>query len=106
MPTIDSSQLQVNQPIEADDATLVVTADPDQPLPVGTHTFQLEVTDDSGNRSQPARFRLTVVDDQAPTAVITAPARVSFGAEFTLSGADSVDAGGGRIVRYVWTLVG
>lgn len=107
MPQIDSSQLQINQPIEAaaPDANLGVTINANAPLSVGSHVFQLEVVDDSGNRSQPARFRITVLDDQAPTAVITGPDRVPFGTAFTLTGAGSVDAGGGRIERYVWTLV-
>lgn len=107
MPEIDSGELQVNQPIEAGapDATLVITNNPDQPLRVGTHVFQLEVIDDSGNRSQPARFRLTIFDDEAPTAVITGPDGVPFNREFTLSGAESSDVGGGRIERFVWTLV-
>jgi hypothetical protein len=107
MPQIPSSQLQVNQPIEAEapDATLVIAIDPNQPLAVGAHVFQLEVLDDSNNRSQPAQVRVIVFDDQAPTAVINAPERVRFGAEFTLSGAESRDVGGGRITRYIWTLV-
>lgn len=107
MPTVSSSQLRVNQPIEgaAPDATLSVTVDPGQPLPIGRHTFQLEVVDDSGNRSAPDQVRVIVVDNQRPTAVIDAPSAVPFGTAFTLSGARSVDAGGGRIVKYIWTLL-
>lgn len=107
MPSISSADLQVNQPIEAaaPDATLIITIDPNQPLPVGAHTFQLEVLDDSGNRSQPARATVIIFDNEAPTAVITGPERVPFNREFTMSGADSRDVGGGQIVRYVWTLI-
>jgi hypothetical protein len=107
MPEVKSSKLRVNEPIEADapDATLVITIDERQPLPVGTHTFQLEVLDDSGNRSQPAQFRVIIFDDQAPTAVITGPERVPSGEQFTLSGAESRDVGGGVITRYIWTLI-
>jgi hypothetical protein len=108
MPTVRSSQLQVNQPIEtaAPDATLTVTIDSASPLRVGPLTFQLEVVDDSGNRSQPVQARVVILDNQAPTAIITAPRTVPFGTQFTLSGAESRDAGGGTITRYIWTLVG
>lgn len=107
MPSIPSSQLQVNQPIEAaaPDATLIITIDRERPLQVGAYTFQLEVMDDSGNRSQPVQTRLFVVDSEAPSAIISAPRDVPFGSEFTLSGAESRDVGGGTIVRYIWTLL-
>jgi hypothetical protein len=107
MPRINADQLTVNQPIEAaaPDAELSITVDPARPLPVGVQTFQLEVVDDAGNRSQPTQVRVIVLDDQAPTAVISAPRTVSFGQSFTLSGQQSVDVGGGNIVRFIWTLV-
>jgi len=107
MPTVPSHQLQVNQPLEAaaPDSDLSITVDPSRPLPVGAQTFQLEVVDDSGNRSQPTQVRVIVLDDQAPTAVISAPRTVPFGQSFTLSGRQSVDAGGGTITRYIWTLL-
>lgn len=106
MPRIGSNQIQINQPIEAaaPDATLVVDADAARPLSVGAHVFQLEVVDDSGLRSQPERVTVVVADTQAPTAVIRAPRTVPFGQAITLNGGDSVDVGG-RIVRYVWTLI-
>jgi len=107
VPRIPSDQLRVNQPVEsaAPDATLVVTANPAQPLPVGAYTFQLEVVDNAGNRSQPVQARVVVVDTQAPTAIISAPRTVPFGTEFTLSGAESRDVGGGTITKYIWTLI-
>ena len=108
MPQVSSADLQVNQPIEGDanDQTLQISIDPAQPLPVGTHIFQLVVVDDAGNNSQPARFSITVFDDQAPTAVITGPLRVAFGTGFTLSGVGSADiGGGGGIVQFIWTLL-
>ena len=107
MPSISSSQLQVNQPIEAaaPDATLVVTVDRTAPLKVGSYIFQLEVMDDSGNRSQPVQARLIVVDTEAPSAIISAPRTVGFNTEFTLSGAESRDVGGGTIARFIWTLI-
>jgi hypothetical protein len=96
----------VNEPIEgaAPDATLIITID--RPLPLGTYLFQLEVEDDSRQRSQPVQARLIIVDSQAPSAVISAPRTVPFGTEFTLSGAESRDFGGGTIARYIWTLLG
>lgn len=107
MPKIPSSQLKVNVPIEAaaPDATLIITVDPASPMKVGSYVFQLEVTDDSGNRSQPVQVRLVVADVSAPTAIISAPRSVPFNTEFTLSGAESRDAGGGAIARFVWTLI-
>ena len=107
MPTITSAQLQVNQPVEgtAPDATLTITVDAGRPLAVGSYTFQLEVIDDSGNRSQPTQVRLVVLDNEAPSAVISAPRTVPFNTAFTLSGAESRDVGGGRITRFIWTLV-
>src|SRR5688572_23923934 len=107
MPRVTSSQLQVNQEIQgtAPDATLIVTMDAGRPLIVGTYTFQLVVRDDSDNASQPTTFRLVVVDQEAPTAIINGPERVRFNAEFALSGAESTDVGGGSIARYTWTLV-
>lgn len=105
MPEITSSQLQANQSIQAADAELKITMDSNSPLSVGAHDFELIVEDDSGNRSAPATRRVIVIDDQAPTAVIDAPNRVSFGEEIVLSGARSVDLGGGKIVRYIWTLL-
>lgn len=107
MPTITSAQLQVNQAVEgaAPDATLVITVDANRPLPVGAYTFQLTVVDNSGNPSQPTSHRLFVIDNQNPTAIISAPRQVPFGQPITLSGAESRDVGGGQIVRYVWTLI-
>jgi hypothetical protein len=107
MPQITSSQLRTNQPVEANspDTDLVINIDPGHPLPVGGYTFQLEVVDNSGNRSQAVQLRLFVVDTQAPTAIISAPRTVPFGQPFTLSGRESADAGGGSIIKFIWTLI-
>ena len=107
MPKITSDNLKVNEPIEAaaPDATLIIVVSPTNPLKVGSYTFQLEVVDDSGNRSQPVQARLFITDSQAPTAIISAPRSVPFGSDFTLSGIESSDVGGGTIVSYVWTLI-
>jgi len=108
MPKISANDLKVNEPIEAPapDATLILVVDPNKPLKVGAYTFQLEVLDDSGNRSKAVQARVVIVDSQAPTAIISAPRTVPFGTDFTLSGAESSDVGGGTIARYVWTLLG
>ncbi len=107
MPRVPVSNLAINTPIEAaaPDASLVVEIDPPRALPVGAHTFQLEVVDNAGNRSAPVTARIVVTDTQAPTAVINAPRTVPFGTTFTLSGAGSVDVGGGSIARYIWTRI-
>lgn len=107
MPTVKAADLQVNKRFEADapDAVLNITADVRNGLLTGTYVFQLVVLDDAKNPSAPTSFRLVVMDDTAPTAVITGPERVSFGKSFTLSGERSSDADNGKIVRYIWTLV-
>jgi len=108
MPKVSSSTLKVNEPIEAaaPDTTLIIVIDPANPMKVGTYTFQLMVTDDSGNTSKPALAKLVIADTQAPTAIISAPRSVPFGTDFSLSGIESSDVGGGTIARYSWTLLG
>jgi hypothetical protein len=93
------------QLIATPDSTVEVTIAPAAPLAPGRHRFQLVVVDDSGNVSEPAVADVVVIDDKKPTAVLDAPARVSFGASFSLSGARSVDLPPGRIVQYRWTLI-
>jgi hypothetical protein len=55
--------------------------------------------------SEPVQVRLIVIDSTAPSAIISAPRSVPFGQDFTLSGAESRDFGGGTIARYIWTLI-
>lgn len=107
MPRVPLNNLLVNTPIEAaaPDATLVVEIDAAHTLAVGAHTFQLVVVDTSGNRSAPVTARVVVADTQLPTAIISGPRTVPFGSAFTLSGAASVDVGGGSIARYIWTRI-
>ena len=107
MPTINSTDLEVNKSIKADasDPILVVSVGAASPLKVGTYTFQLVVADDAGNASTPATLRLSVIDDVRPTAVIDGPLEVGFGRQFALSGRRSTDAGGGSIASYSWTLI-
>ncbi len=105
MPTIKFSELQINQSIEgeASDSSLVISVDPTAGgMKPGTYVFQLEVIDDAGNRSAPATAKITVIDDDAPTAIISGPETVSFGKGFTFSGAKSTDIGG-SITKYIWT---
>lgn len=101
------AEMLVNQPIDANapDAVLALEVDPAKPVRVGTYVFQLKVTDDSGNVSDPAQVRLQVFDEGKPTAVIDAPPRIPFGKGFTLSGERSQDIGGGKIVKYTWMLI-
>lgn len=102
-----------SNPIKTNDATLTISM-PNKKLSVGSHTFQLQVEDDSSNVSAPAQVVLVVLDTQAPTAVLTlsdadggplANNSVSFGQGFILNGKRSVDLGGGKIVKYTWTLM-
>jgi len=96
----------VNTDIETDTSTIEVTLSPERPLKLGRHRFRLIVVDDSGNKSVPDEVDVIIADTEAPTAVLAAPSTVSFGTSFTLDGRRSVDAGGGRIVRFVWTYLG
>ncbi len=98
------AEFQPNAPIETTDPTIEVTVTPAKPLPVGRKRFQLVVVDDSGNQSDPDVVEVIVRDAQKPTAVIDAPRLVDFGKSFQLSGTRSSDVGG-RVVKYVWTLL-
>jgi hypothetical protein len=104
MPTIKSSDLIVNQEVSAaaPDSLLNITID--SPLQTGSYEFQLVVTDNSGNNSHPATVKITIADDQAPTAVIDAPSRVGFAKDFALSGKRSIDIGG-ELTKFTWTLI-
>jgi hypothetical protein len=100
------AQFVINAPITTDTPAVEVTVTADKPLPIGRQRFQLVVTDDSGNASKPDVVEIIVADQDAPTAVLTAPRVVGFGHSFTMSAERSFDAGGGKIVRYVWTYLG
>ncbi len=100
------------QAVTTDSPTLAVTELTDAGFAVGEHTFGLRVVDESGNESSLAEVVVTIVDTQAPTAVldvldalgdIDADGRVEIGEDFSLSGARSVDTGG-QLVRYDWIL--
>ena len=93
----------INQPVETTTTEVEVTPGTGgAELPPGRHTFQLVVTDDSGNASSPATIEVIVRDTVKPTAVIDAPAVVDVGKSFTMSGKRSSDIGG-RIVKFAWT---
>ena len=94
-------EFATNVPIETAEPRIEVT----NALKPGRHRFRLVVVDDSGNESQPDLVDIIVLDRGAPTAVLDAPREVPFGQRFNLSGERSTDAGGGAIVRYIWTLL-
>lgn len=100
------AEFVINTPIQTEDPKIEVTVTPRNPLRVGRHRFQLVVVDDSGNESAPDGVEVRVFDDQRPTAVLRAPERVGFGQSFPMTGEESVDVGGGRIVRYIFTYLG
>jgi hypothetical protein len=83
-----------------------VTITANRPLALGRHRFRLIVVDDAGNRSAPDEVTIIVADRDNPTAVLRAPSPVAFGRSFNLDGSASFDAGGGRVVQYVWTYLG
>ena len=95
----------LNKPIKTDVPTVEVTIDETNTLPVGVHTFELVVTDDSNNVSKSAQVSIVVRDTTAPTAVIDGPRDVGFGNSFELSGVRSSDPAPGRLVSFTWTLV-
>ena len=96
----------VNKDVVTDVPTVEVTVAPAKPLPLGRHKMQLIVTDSAGNKSKADVVEIIVADQDAPTAVLTAPTIVGFGKSFNLNGERSFDAGGGKIVSYAWTYLG
>ena len=93
------------QAVSTPDPTVQVDVTAQSQLRPGKHRFQLVVTDDSGNVSEPAVVEVIVRDETKPTAVIDAPATVAAGRSFSLSGARSSDIPPGRIIRFTWTLL-
>ena len=96
----------INQDVVTETSTVEVTLGGNNRLEVGRHRFRLIVVDDSGNKSQPDEVDVIVADQEAPTAVLSAPSNVAFGRSFQLDGRRSFDAGGGTIERFVWTYLG
>lgn len=92
--------------ITTDAPTIEVTSSSGKPLPLGRQVFRLVVVDDSGNVSQADSVIVIVADQDAPTAVLRAPSITPFGKAFNLDGSASFDAGGGKVVKWVWTYMG
>ena len=99
------AEFVAGSPVKSDQPNVEVTITPNSSLSVGGHLFGLTVVDDAGNESQQTTFTVIVVDDEAPTAVLTGPSRVGFGKSFTLSGARSVDNPPGKITTFIFTLL-
>jgi len=99
--------LDAGAPVETASPSVTFDVDPASPLAPGPHTLSLVVNDDSGNQSTPAAATVLVFapDTAAPTAVLDAPATVTAGAPFTLSGARSFDVGG-AVQEYRFALDG
>jgi hypothetical protein len=103
-----------DQEVKSAEPILEVMVDRANPLGAGKHTFQLVVTDDSGNNSEPAVVSVIVLDRDRPTAVIDVlnaagsvvppPVRLGLGEKFTLSGRRSSDVGG-TVKTWTWTLL-
>ena len=94
-------------------ATLLVTASANA-IPAGSQRYQLVVEDTSGNLSAPATMPVTVMDTQAPTAILDLSDKdgnaiiggnIDQGQDFILSGKRSSDANGGSISQYHWRAV-
>lgn len=100
------AEFVVNKDVETDTPNVEVTITPNTALKPGRHRYRLIVVDDSGNKSAPDEVVVIIADNDAPTAVISAPTSVGVGAAFELDGRRSFDTGGGKIVRYVWTYLG
>jgi hypothetical protein len=96
----------INTDIQTTTPTIEVTVTAERPLPIGRHRFRLVVVDDAGNRSAADEVEVIVADQTAPTAVLGAPRIAGFATSFNLDGRRSFDAGGGRIVQFVWTYLG
>lgn len=92
--------------ISTDAPTIEVTVSPDRPLPLGRQLFRLVVVDSAGNISKPDQVEVIIADQDAPTAVLRAPKVTPFGQSFGIDGSASFDAGGGKVVKWIWTYLG
>ena len=99
------AKFEINTPIETEEAAIIVEAR-EQPLPPGRYRFQLVVVDNDNLSSEPDTVDVIVRDDRRPTAVLETPRAVLFAQDFELSGRRSSDPEPGKIVKYIWTLVG
>lgn len=105
----------VDTAVRAEEPHLDVAASPTRPLAPGKHIFQLVVTDNSGNQSEPARVTVTVKDQAEPSAVIDYVREdgtrlydgeivVAYGKPFRLTGERSSDANG-RVTTWNWRIL-
>jgi len=92
--------------VETVEPTIDVTVTNEKPIPVGRRKFQLVVVDDAGNKSLPDVVEVVVKDTQNPTAILKAPSQVEFGKSFLLDGRGSSDVPPGKVVKYIWTMLG
>ena len=100
----------------------VYQGDPQSPLEVlgdppwtgGKSRLQLIVVDDAGNQSDPVFVDISVKQRPQPTAKLAlvdsqgkpiTPARVAFGASFTLSAAGSAAVAPAALAKYRFTLL-
>jgi hypothetical protein len=101
--------------VKSADSLLEVLASRQTPLRAGKHVFQLVVTDDTGNTSEPATVTVIVRDNQRPTAVIDfidengrqnpePTVEIAFGTRFGLSAKRSGDPDG-DVVGFTWELL-
>jgi hypothetical protein len=107
------ANFEVGRAVETVENHVQVTPTPGEPLRPGRHVFQLVVEDQAGNRSAPAILEIIIRDTTAPTAVLrlVVPAgedpanfQPREGQSFELSAEGSSDPGGGRVVKFIWTL--
>lgn len=96
---------EINTPIKTEEPVIIVSAN-EKPLAPGRYRFRLVVVDNDGLESDPSEVDIVVRDNRRPTAILDAPNEVLFGQEFRLDGRRSSDLDPGKIVNYVWTLVG
>ncbi len=96
---------EINTPIETEEPVITVSIK-EKPLPPGRYHFRLVVVDNDGLQSDPSDVDIVVRDDRRPTAILLAPQEVLFGQDFELDGRKSSDPAPGKVVRYIWTLVG
>ncbi len=108
------ARFTMNTTIKTDTPTIEFEIDPQKPLPVGRHRFQLIVEDDSNNLSTPDTIDVIVRDTTNPTAIleVVEPVSesgdsytVSHGANFTLTGERSSDVAPGKVASYQWRMI-
>lgn len=95
----EGGEFPLNQSRQTAMRTIELVQPAGNPMRPGSHRFQLQVTDSSGNISSPATIDFLVVDNIAPIAILGAPASIAYDAPLTLHGEHSADIPG-RIVQW------